>query len=32
MTELYDKRDANFPRLQTDKLFVDFGTRYALRA
>lgn len=31
MMELYDKRDANFPRLKTDRLFVDFGTRYALR-
>ena len=31
MPVLYEKNDANAPRLGTDKLFVDFGSRYALQ-
>jgi len=31
MRTIYEKNDANAPRMQTDKLFVDFGTRYALQ-
>ena len=31
MSVLYEKKNANAPRLLKDQLFVDFGTRYALK-
>lgn len=31
MLHLYEKNNANAPRLRTDSLFVDFGTRYDLK-